>query len=130
MILKQLAQKQQEWASLKYLILSKSQQDYRAIRKLFADDKWDEQKEQAFQKYLQHALAEPVTKGNLLNAYQHVWGYFKNKATESERQKYEKLSADFSVEQDELSPFLKALTLKYQEKYLLQSTLLFTKEGQ
>lgn len=126
--MKIIAQRQQEWSALKYLILSKSQSDYRAIRKLFTDDKWDEAKERAFRSYLQHALAEPPKKGNLLNAYQHVWGYFKNKASETERQKYEELLETFSVDHDTLLPFLKELTLKYQEQYLLQSKLLFPKE--
>ncbi|WP_430597663.1 YbgA family protein [Enterococcus sp. AZ177] len=126
--MKRIAQRQQEWSSLKYLILSKSQPDYRAIRKLFADDGWDEAKEQAFRGYLKHALAEPNKKGNLLNAYQHVWGYFKKQATETERQQYEVLSVNFSVDQDALSLFLRELTLKYQEPYLLQSALLFPKE--
>lgn len=121
-----IAKKQQEWASLKYLVLSKSQSDYRAIRKLFVDNEWDEEKEQMFQSYLQHALAESPKKGNLLNAYQHVWGYFKNKAIKTERQKYELLIETFSVDHDELGPFLKELTLKYQEQYLLQSKLLFS----
>lgn len=120
-----IAQRQQEWASLKYLILSKSQPDYRAIRKLFSEDQWNEEKEEKFRSYLQHALAEPAKKGNLLNAYQHVWGYFKKQATETERKKYEALSTNFIVEQDELFPFLKELTIKYQENYLLQSKLLF-----
>ncbi|EOL44600.1 YbgA family protein [Enterococcus caccae] len=128
--MKIITQRQQEWASLKYLVLSKSQQDYRAIRKLFADNKWDEEKEQVFRSYLQHALTEPQKKGDLLNAYQHVWGYFKNKATETERQKYEELIETFSIEQDELRSFLKELTLKYQEPYLLQSKLLFSTIGQ
>ncbi|WP_430602490.1 hypothetical protein IGJ02_002907 [Enterococcus sp. DIV0724b] len=126
--MKIIAQRQQEWSALKYLILSKSQSDYRAIRKLFTDDKWDEGKERAFRSYLQHALAEPPKKGNLLNAYQHVWGYFKNKASETERQKYEELLKTFSVDHDTLLSFLKELTLKYQEQYLLQSKLLFPKE--
>ncbi|WP_207696028.1 hypothetical protein DOK67_0000612 [Enterococcus sp. DIV0212c] len=120
-----IAKRQQEWATLKYLILSKSQKDYRAIRKLFADNRWNEEKEQAFRFYLQHALAAPLKKGNVLNAYQHIWGYFKTKATEAEREKYNALIASFSVEQDELLPFLKELAIKYQEQYLLHSKILF-----
>ncbi|WP_086331184.1 YbgA family protein [Candidatus Enterococcus mansonii] len=123
-----IVQRQQEWAELKYLILSKSQQDYRAIRKLFADNQWTPEKEEAFRFHINHALAEPVEKGNQRNAYQHVWGYFKKKATEAEREKYQLLLETFSVEQDKLLPFLKELTQKYQEQYLLQSKLLFDEE--
>ncbi|MEI5993574.1 hypothetical protein A5880_001121 [Enterococcus sp. 4G2_DIV0659] len=127
-ILTVIVQRQQEWAELKYLILSKSQQDYRAIRKLFADNQWTPEKEEAFRFHINHALAEPVEKGNQRNAYQHVWGYFKKKATEAEREKYQLLLETFSVEQDKLLPFLKELTQKYQEQYLLQSKLLFDEE--
>lgn len=123
--MKEIAKKQLEWAKLKYLILSKSQPDYKAIRALFADHNWNDEKELQFRFYIQHALAEPAKKGDSLNAYQHIWGYFKNKATEEEQKKYLKLVANFSLEQDGLLSFLQELSLKYQEKYLLQSQLLF-----
>lgn len=126
--MKKIAERQKEWASLKYLVLAKSQPDYKAIRKLFADNHWDAEKEWVFRKYLQHALAQPTKKGDLLNAYQHVWGYFKTKATEDERQHYQSLIENFSINEDEVLPFLKELTVKYQEAYLLQSVLLFPKE--
>ncbi|WP_429948621.1 YbgA family protein [Enterococcus sp. AZ101] len=120
--------RQQEWAALKYLILSKSQQDYRSIRKLFSEQGWDDKKEQQFRSYLQHALAEEPKKGNSLNAYQHIWGYFKHKANDNEREKYEELLDSFSLAQNKLGPFLKELTLKYEEPYLRQSKLLFPEE--
>lgn len=126
--MKIIAQRQQEWASLKYLILSKSQPDYKAIRALFTDHEWNEKKEQAFRSYLQHALEQPAKIGDRLNAYQHVWGYFKNKVTDMERIKYQELIENFSLEQDEVLFFLKELAIKYQEEYLLQSSLLFPKE--
>lgn len=121
--LKVITKKQQEWATLKYLILSKSQSDYRAIGKLFADHQWNVEKERQFNSYVQHALAEPAKKGNSLNAYQHIWGYFKTKATEAKQEQYRKLVEDFSVEQDQLLPFLKKLSLKYHEEYLLNSQI-------
>ncbi|MHC5228906.1 YbgA family protein [Enterococcus sp. LJL99] len=121
--------KQKEWAILKYLILSKSQNDYRQIRKLFQNHSWDAEKEAVFQALLQHAMAEPPKKGNLINAYQHVWGYFKTIATLEEKKHYEQLLIAFSIDTDELKPFLKQLTLKYQESYLLQSALLFEEKG-
>lgn len=121
--------KQKEWAILKYLILSKSQNDYRQIRKLFQNHSWDSQKETTFQTLIQHAMAEPPKQGNLINAYQHVWGYFKLTATVEEKKHYEQLLATYSLDTDELKPFLKELTVKYQEPYLLQSALLFEEKG-
>ena len=121
--------KQKEWAIIKYLILSKSQNDYRQIRKLFQDHVWNSEKEAAFQALIQHALAEPPKKGNLINAYQHIWGYFKTIATVEEKKQYEQLLTYYSIETDELKPFLKELTLKYHEPYLLQSAFLFEEKG-
>lgn len=121
--------KQKEWAVLKYLILSKSQNDYRQIKKLFKEHSWDSEKEAAFQANVQHALSEIPKKGNLINSYQHVWGYFKTTATVAEKKQYEQLLATYSIETDELKPFLKHLTLKYQEPYLLQSALLFEEKA-
>lgn len=123
--MKKISEKQQEWAQLKYLVLSKSQQDYKKIRGLFSDHHWTAEKEQLFQDYVKHALAAPASRGNSLNAYQHIWGYFKNKATESERATYEQLLASYSLAQDELRPFLQTLTQKYNDTYLKQSVLLF-----
>lgn len=123
--MKKIAEKQQEWAQLKYLILSKSQQDYQKIRALFSKPDWTEEKEQQFQGYITHALATVPSRGNSLNAYQHIWGYFKNKATDEERAIYEQLLATYSLEADELRPFLQQLTYKYKDSYLSQSALLF-----
>ncbi|WP_242585389.1 MULTISPECIES: YbgA family protein [unclassified Enterococcus] len=123
--LKEMTKKQQEWASLKYLILSKSQNDYNAIRKLVSEKEWNEEKEALFQSYLQHALTLPDDKGSKLNAYQHVWGYFKKLATAEERKTYSKLLDDFSLENDQLWLFLKELILTYDEPYLRNSKLFF-----
>lgn len=99
--MKEIAKKQQEWAQLKYLVLSKSQQDYRQIRQLFSDPTWTEEKERQFQDCVKHALTIPASRGNSLNAYQHIWGYFKTKATDIERDRYEQLHATYSSEKDE-----------------------------
>ncbi|MFD2308071.1 YbgA family protein [Enterococcus termitis] len=123
--MKEIIKKQQEWATLKYLILSKSQNDYKAIRKLVSGKEWNEEKEVLFQQYIQHALAQPDHKGNKLNAYQHVWGYFKKLATEEEREVYADLSENFSLDNDQLFSFLKELIIKYDEAYLYQSKLFF-----
>lgn len=122
--------KQKEWAALKYFILAKSQTDYREIRKLFQEPIWNEEKEKKFQELIDHAMSEPPNKGNRINAYQHIWGYFKKKATPEERRLYEHLVATYTVEQDELHVFLKQLTIKYQESYLLESFLLFGNQNE
>jgi uncharacterized protein YbgA (DUF1722 family) len=129
-LLKAIGIRQREWAQLKYLILAKSQNDYRAIRKLFSNNEWNETKDRLFVQTVQHALTQPTSKGNLLNAYQHIWGYFKKNATTAERQTYQALLDNFSLENDQLRSFLKNLTLTYQEEYLLHSCLLFKTEDE
>ncbi|MTD42044.1 DUF1722 domain-containing protein [Erwinia sp. CPCC 100877] len=128
--MKTIGTRQREWAQFKYLILAKSQSDYLAIRKLFANNEWNDTKDRLFVQTIHHALAQPTSKGNLLNAYQHIWGYFKKKATPAERQTYHALNDSFSLEADQLYPFLRAMTLKYQEAYLLQCRLLFPRDEQ
>ena len=123
-----IGKKQREWAILKYFILSKSQNDYREIRKLFQDHSWTSEKEAMFQTCISHALTTPSKKGDMLNAYQHVWGYFKKCATVDEKKHYEYLLETYTLEKDELNPFLKQLTVTYQVPYLLQSALLFEEE--
>lgn len=118
---------QKKWAELKYLIMSRSQEDYQQIRQLFRNNRWDDEKEAQFQRCIQHALEQPPTKGSLQNAYQHVWGYFKTIATEAEKADYQKLLYCFSVENDLFLPFLQELAEKYQVDYLLESKLLFDK---
>ena len=59
-----------------------------------------------------------------VNALQHVWGYFKNKAEEKEKKKIQKLMEDYTkglIPLYKVKSFLYALTLKYNDSYLIQS---------
>ena len=40
------------------------------------------------QAYIDQALALPENPGQVVNAFQHIWGYFKKKATASEKEKF------------------------------------------
>lgn len=118
-------EQQQEWAALKYDVMAHSQKEYNAVRHLFKGNEWSEEKEVSYRRLLQSAYDMVPTRGSLLNAYQHVWGYFKRIATPDELARYRELSERFSPITDELLPFLRELTVKYQMKYLLSSNLLF-----
>lgn len=118
-------EQQQEWAALKYDVMAHSQREYNAIRQLFKGNEWNEEKEGSYRQLIQNAYDTVPTRGSLLNAYQHVWGYFKRIATPEELVRYRELSEHFSSTTDELLPFLRELTVKYQMKYLLNSNLLF-----
>ena len=62
-----------------------------------------------------------------MNAYDHMWGYFKHKANEMEKNKSAQLKTDFKqdkVQSKELLIFIKYLADKYEVSYLQKSTLL------
>ena len=72
-------------------------------------------------------LREEPTQGSIINAYDHMWGYFKKKATSSEKAQSLSLKQQFmndNVYSSELLKFLKTLADKYEVTYLQQSTIL------
>lgn len=118
-------EQQKEWASLKYLVMSRSQHDYNQIRLLFKDNEWSPEKEVLYRQALVTSSQIMPTRGSLINAYQHIWGYFKQKASSAEKATYTKLIEELTVEDQEIKEFFKELALKYQIEYLIQSKLLF-----
>ena len=90
-----------EWARYKYKVLEHDPTAYLAIRGLFRDNGPGPAKKEAgdifpdapsqeslarqFYDLLDAALATEIKPGNAENAAQHVWGYFKGKATDKER---------------------------------------------
>lgn len=49
--------------------------------------------------HLIEASGMPVVTGNAINAAQHVWGYFKDRATESEIRRSENVLRKFALNQ-------------------------------
>ena len=115
---------QKKWAYNKYWIMAHSQQAYNDIRQLAKNNDWSADKDQVFDKIITSTeLIEP-TKQTLTTAYQHVWGYFKKICTANEKETYLILLTKLTPENDELGPFLKLLTIKYDVTYLLNSRLI------
>ena len=84
----------------------------RTSRKLFGDDLIDE------------ALETEPTDGNMLNAASHVWGYFKDLASDSEKKKYDSYINSFkkgSYSINAVKGLLLKYAVKYDIKYLLES---------
>ncbi|MGO3732706.1 MAG: YbgA family protein [Vagococcus sp.] len=119
---------QEEWASQKYNVMSKSQTEYNYIRSLFGRSMSDEDRAIRFYDALHRANQSTPTKGSLINTYQHVWGYFKKLATADERQEFSQLVSNFDVTHDNVLPFLQRMTIHYHVSYLENSTLLFPKK--
>ncbi|WP_106449752.1 UV DNA damage repair endonuclease UvsE [Trichococcus alkaliphilus] len=113
---------EKEWGRYKYTILEKSAADYQAIRTLLKDK--SAYPVQEFYRIVEDALAKETKPGAAENAAQHVWGYFKNKATPQERKDFEKNMENYRNGTGSLATVkrqLYKLATKYEEKYLIQS---------
>ncbi|MBI5973250.1 YbgA family protein [Staphylococcus caledonicus] len=111
------------WREEKYHILFHSQYYYEEIRQLLKGSPSLEE----VQQMIDIGLREEPTQGSIINAYDHMWGYFKKKATSSEKAQSLSLKQQFmndNVSSTELLKFLKSLADKYEVTYLQQSTIL------
>lgn len=110
---------QKSWAQNKYWVMSRSQQQYNAIRLLAKGNDWSEEKHKQYQEILQRLEHASPTEKTLRVTYQHIWGYFKRSATLDEKNKFKELSTSYLVNQPQIEPFLKTLADKYKQEYLL-----------
>ena len=76
---------QQLWAQNKYLVLSHSSNIYNEIRQYLKNE---EVEVSQVQEMIDRACQIPEHRGQVCNAFQHIWGYFKKKATDAERNDY------------------------------------------
>ena len=81
----QKSQCQQLWARNKYLVLSHSSNIYNEIRQYLKNE---EVEVSQVQEMIDRACQIPEHRGQVCNAFQHIWGYFKKKATDAERKDY------------------------------------------
>lgn len=111
-----------EWGRYKYSVLEHSPVLYQDIRTLLKDkDKYP-----ALEMYhrIEAALASPLLSGTAVNAAQHVWGYFKTKASESEQRQFMNALEKFTAGDSDLKAvkhLLNRLAIKYNENYLLNA---------
>lgn len=118
------SQCQQLWARNKYLVLSHSSNIYNEIRQYLKN----EQVELSHvQELIDRACQIPEHRGQVCNAFQHIWGYFKKKATDSERKDYMILLDRYRFAQaskEDLIAKTRDLLDRYPNTYLQHSTLL------
>ena len=79
------------------------------------------------QDYIDHALDLPENPGQVVNAFQHIWGYFKKKATASEKEMFMAQLDSYAagqIPQQCLVASVKELLIKYPNRYLEESTLI------
>ena len=120
----QKSQCQQLWARNKYLVLSRSSNIYNEIRQYLKN----EQVELSHvQELIDSACQIPEHRGQVCNAFQHIWGYFKKKATDVERKDYMLLLDRYRFGQtskEDLIAKTRELLDRYPNTYLQHSTLL------
>ena len=105
------------WAKNKYLVLSHSSNIYKEIREYLKQD----------QDLIQQALALPENRGQVSNAFQHIWGYFKKQATSEEKADFMLLLEKYQhgqASQEDLIKGIQTLLKRYPNRYLQDSTLL------
>ena len=120
----QKSQCQQLWARNKYLVLSHSSNIYNEIRQYLKNE---EVEVSMVQEMIDRACLIPEHRGQVCNAFQHVWGYFKKKATDAERKDYMLLLDWYRFGQaskEDVIAKTRDLLKRYPNTYLLHSTLL------
>ena len=115
---------QQLWARNKYLILSHSSNIYNEIRQYLKNE---EVEVSQVQEMIDRACQIPEHRGQVCNAFQHIWGYFKKKATDAERKDYMLLLDRYRFGQaskEDVIAKTRDLLELYPNVYLQHSTLL------
>lgn len=112
------------WAKNKYLVLSRSGNIYKEIREYL---KQDQVEVSHVEDLIQQAVALPENRGQVSNAFQHIWGYFKKQATAEEKAGFMLLLEKYQygqASQEDLIKGIQILLERYPNRYLQDSTLL------
>ena len=115
---------QQLWARNKYLVLSHSSNIYNEIRQYLKNE---QVKVSQVQEMIDRACQIPEHRGQVCNAFQHIWGYFKKQASPDERKDYMLLLDRYRFGQaskQDLIASTRDLLERYPNAYLQDSTLL------
>ena len=120
----QKSQCQQLWARNKYLVLSHSSNIYNEIRQYLKNE---EVEVSHVQELIDRACQIPEHRGQVCNAFQHIWGYFKKQASLDERKDYMLLLDRYrfgKASKKDLIARTRDLLERYPIAYLQDSTLL------
>ncbi|TDL98360.1 DUF1722 domain-containing protein [Macrococcus brunensis] len=115
---------EKRWREEKYKVMYHSQQHYNDIRGLMKEQLTDID---ILNTQISEAYALEPTHGSMLNTFQHLWGYFKNKATPEEKELFLPLLNQVPEKNDVIIQQLHHLALKYNVKYLKESSILTEK---
>ncbi len=112
---------EREWARYKYAVLERSHAAYLDIRAMFRDGNITPQ---SFYALVERALALPLEQGGAANAAQHVWGYFKTYATDTEKRVFQAALARYLTGRgtlDAVKQRLQSMAEAYGMRYLSES---------
>ena len=115
---------QQLWARNKYLVLSHSSNIYNEIRQYLKNEQVEVSR---VQEMIDRVCQISEHRGQVCNAFQHIWGYFKKKATDAERKDYMLLLDRYRFGQaskEDVIAKTRDLLERYPNTYLQHSTLL------
>lgn len=114
---------EQLWKQHKYEVLWHDQNKYKMIREQLKYDTTIEE----IETLINEALSTTPSTGSIINAYDHMWGYFKRKCSSSEKSLHNYLKEAFKKEEvDEiyLLQFLKSMANYYDVNYIKSSTII------
>lgn len=121
--MKERGRMEQLWAHEKYRVMFHSQKHYNEIREVLKGAASYE----TVERLIMEAIKVSPTKGSMMNAIDHMWGYFRDCSDEDEKTEYRRLKEHLlegEVEAEALLYFLAALSKKYHEQYLLNSSIM------
>ena len=120
---KKITRLEQEWGRYKYNVLEHDPRGYTLIRQLLKEK--DGYPVMDFYEQMEESLGIPTTEGTVRNAAEHVWGYFKDKASATEKRKFERLVAGLETGTPTTARSVKSFLGKmqeiYEDEYLAQS---------
>ena len=118
------------WAKNKYYVLSKSHKVYLEIREYLKEKEVDIL---FLSEKIERVSDIKESKKDFRNAILHLWGYFKNEATEIEKQELHNLLEEYmrgKNDQKSVIEYINILLKKYPNEYLEKSTLLKGEENE
>ncbi len=114
---------EKKWAQEKYKVMMHSQKHYDMIRETIKSHPSMED----LNTLLEEAYQIPPADGSVMNAYHHMWGYFKKICTEDERETARLLEERFrsgDTDRDRLLKFIAVMADQYEVEYLQNASVL------
>lgn len=109
---------EEEWARYKYLLMERAPESYSRIRHSMPLEPIK------FYDLIDQGRFQVPKAGAAVNAAEHVWGYYRGKATTKEKDQYQRLLQGYSQgtrSLESLKNYLYKLALTYKQDYLLDS---------